>query len=190
MAFSLRQTTSDSTSPATIRQNAQFMLATSSGDETLGEIRHMVNQNVGRKLAKGFGLKAPRHPAGGDTGVARGLNVNPGIAHHPRILRWRVHLRSQRLDPDRMRLLVIEAVAAVDAEKQRRKAETLHNPLTDANRLVRQDSEPRTARMQPMERITDLRIKNRVIERMVAVVVEEKLECVRYFLFRRLGPHG
>ena len=66
-----------------------------------------------------FGLKSPGAADGRDTGVPCSLNIHTAVAHHQRILARQFRLFEQRENTNRIRLLLPEAVSAVDLEKPR-----------------------------------------------------------------------
>ena len=62
--------------------------------------------------------------------------------------------------------------------------------LADADRLVGEHGQLRARGVQPVERFAHAGIEHRVIERMVAVVIEEELERALDFFFGGLRTHG
>ncbi len=81
-------------------------------------------------------LKTPAHPAGLDTGVAGRADVHRTIAHHHGSLPGGARLGDQSIDSHRVRLLFLEAVAAIDAEEVHPQAQSLDQLDAELNWLI------------------------------------------------------
>src|SRR5438270_777563 len=86
-----------------------------------------------RQAEEGLRLKAPRHPATANTGIARGLYIHPAVAHHQR--RSLVHVRffHQPVRSRGIRLLRREAIASINAQKVFLQPERFHDIEADAH---------------------------------------------------------
>ena len=92
--------------------------ATSSAPEHfIGEHAQVVDDVIRRCVFECFRLKSPRHAAGLDVRVARGFDIHRAISDHYRQAAIGVGFLDQLFNADRMRLLFLETIAAVDAEK-------------------------------------------------------------------------
>lgn len=160
-----------------------------SGDESTSEFLECVNDNVGREFAERFRLETPTDATGCDTGIASSLNVDVRITDHPRIFRAGIRFASKCIDSDAVRLLVIEAVAAINLEEEIGHPKALHDAAAGPDRLVCKHGELRTRCVEAAERIVDTRIKGCVIQSVMAVVIDEEFEGARHILIRCVRAH-
>src|SRR3979411_2598214 len=86
-------------------------------DDSIGEFLGLVHQKIGWVGGKSLRLETPRHTACRDICIARGLHVHCAIADQSRFLASGAALSHQLLNAHRMRLLEIEAVAAIDTDE-------------------------------------------------------------------------
>src|SRR5690242_12461906 len=108
------------TRPATIRSKRQPAGSAMAQDPLRQFVRGM-DQKIRRPLGECLRLKAPGDPARRHARVAGGLYVHRTVAHHDGISPRGAGLVHQRLDAHRMRLLLVEAVPAVNAAEVRAK---------------------------------------------------------------------
>src|SRR5580658_10132891 len=83
----------------------------------VGQLQHIVYQQIRRLVDKRFRLKPVRYTASSHTGVARGPNVDIAVAHHDGALARRTAFAEQCFDADGIGLLLLEAVSSVNLEE-------------------------------------------------------------------------
>src|SRR5580704_7743048 len=92
-------------------------------EHVLGELLHVVHQQVRWILYERFGLEPVGHAASQHLRVASGANIHAAVADHDGVLLAGAAFFHQRPDADGIRLLLFETVSAVDAKKMRAQAQ-------------------------------------------------------------------
>src|SRR5271154_6875974 len=114
-----------------------------------------MDHKVGRVRHQRLGLEAVADSAGDHAGIARSLYVDSAVAHHDGVFPSRARVTHDRVDPDWIGLLELEAVTAVDVIEVTFDAEPLQNLIADADRLIGKNREPAAALFQAIERIVN-----------------------------------
>ena len=116
----------------------------------LGEI---VDQQVRRILREAVATESVCHGADPGAGIARGLDVDFGIADDHRLGGRRAEFVQNRIDAHGVGLFALEAVAAIYHAKVIGHAQFLDNTATDPHRLICVDSHRHA--LERIERFTD-----------------------------------
>ena len=86
-------------------------------EHVVGQFQHIVHHQIRRLRDESLRLKPVRHAASRHSGIARGPNVHAAVPHHDGALARRAALAQQRFNPDRIGLLLLEAVPSVNLEE-------------------------------------------------------------------------
>jgi hypothetical protein len=97
-------------------------------------------------------LKTIAHSAGEYSGIPCGLNVHTAIAYHDGLLADGAGIAHDRMNADRVRLLKIEAVAAVNVFEVTVDTKSGQDFVADANRLIGQYVQVRSGCFQRLKR--------------------------------------
>src|SRR5579872_4193052 len=87
------------------------------GNNPVGKLLDAIEQQIGRFRSQRLRLKSVGNSACLHVGIAGRADVDGAVAHHHGAVLNRAALAHQGLDADRVRLLLLEAIAAVDARK-------------------------------------------------------------------------
>src|SRR5579859_6524919 len=131
-------TTGAATRPATIRSNKQ-LAGSATAQDSVRELAGGVDQKIRRPRGECVRLKAPGDPARRYASIARRLHVHRTVAHHEGFLPRGADFAHQCFDAHRMRLLLLETVASVNAAEVRAEPETIDDSLAEAHGLVGED---------------------------------------------------
>ena len=75
-----------------------------------------------------------------------------------------------------MRLFEIETVAAIDLPEMCADSQPVHDGLADLHRLVGQHGHPDARVPQPVERFPHAGVKRRVVQHVIAIILQEELQ--------------
>ena len=103
------------------------------------DLVHPLDQEVRRVIAQRLGLKAISDAAARNSGVSGSPDIHGAVADHQSTFLSGARFAQQRFHPDRVRLLLLEAVPTIYAKKMLPDAESIENRHADAYGLIRQD---------------------------------------------------
>jgi hypothetical protein len=150
-------------------------------DETIDDqIRRILREVV---VAESVG-----HAANPGAGIARRLDIDFGVADKHHLRGGRAEFAQDRFDAHGVRLLALEAVAAIHIAKVIGDAELMDNTAAHADRLIGVDSH-----WHPLERIecfADAGIQNRVVEFVRGIILDEKFEAEHAIFLGRGAAQG
>jgi len=160
----------------TVAPGRWFITASVLIENPVGQFFHAVHQQVRGGIGQRFGLEPVGDATARNAGVAGGLNVHGAVADHQGAVAADAGLFPEGLHADGVGLLEVETIAAVDLEEVVVHAQAIDDQLADANRLVGEHGHALARRMQPLERFPDAGVEGGVIQVVLAVVLEKKLE--------------
>src|ERR1022692_112038 len=147
---------------------------------------HIVHHDIGRVLFKTLGLETVRDAAGFHHRVARRANIYAAVSHHDGPLARDSALFQQLLNADRIRLLLLETVAAINLKEMATQSEPLHDRATEPHRLMGEHGHSGAAFEQSVKTLLHTRIEPRVVEHMIAIVTQEEFHSTLNLCFARV----
>ena len=145
------------------------------------QLGQIVDEQVRRVLREKVAAKSVGHSANPSAGIARGLDIDFGIAdnHH---LRGRcAEIAQDRFDAHRVRLLALEAVAAIHMAKVAGHAQLLDNAAADSHGLIGEDSHRHP--VEGLERFANAGIQNGVVKFVRGIILDEEFQAEQAIFF-------
>ena len=153
--------------------------------EQFGEI---IDEQVRRVLREEVAAKSVGDAADPGAGIARGLDIDFGIADNHHLRGRRAEFAQDRFDAHRVWLLALKTVAAIHMAKMAGHAQFLDDAAADAHGLVGVDRHGHS--FERVERFADAGIQNSVVEFMRGIIFDEKFQAEQAIFFGGVAAQG